>query len=123
MPSWANGTAGRKSFFSSARRRGCIATEPKRCGLELYGRFAVGVGINGLLLLPSRSNLILTSRHGNFYSVPWRNLGQVLLLRINVLGGGGFPAAIAGDMNWDRFQKLLKRYGLPSPRIVHSYVK
>jgi hypothetical protein len=27
------------------------------------------------------------------------------------------------DMNWDRFQKLLKRYGLPSPRIVHSYVK
>ena len=27
------------------------------------------------------------------------------------------------DMNWDRFQRLLKRYGLPSPRIVHSYVK
>ena len=27
------------------------------------------------------------------------------------------------DMNWDRFQKLLKHYGLPSPRIVHSYVK
>jgi len=27
------------------------------------------------------------------------------------------------DMNWDRFNRLLKRYGLPSPRIVHSYVK
>ena len=27
------------------------------------------------------------------------------------------------DMNWDRFQRLLKRYGLPPPRIVHSYVK
>ncbi|MGA2033866.1 MAG: hypothetical protein ABSG68_16590, partial [Thermoguttaceae bacterium] len=27
------------------------------------------------------------------------------------------------DMTWDRFNRLLKRYGLPSPRIVHSYVK
>jgi RNA-directed DNA polymerase len=27
------------------------------------------------------------------------------------------------DMNWDRFNRLLERYGLPSPRIVHSYVK
>ncbi len=27
------------------------------------------------------------------------------------------------DMNSDRFQRLLKRYGLPMPRIVHSYVK
>ena len=27
------------------------------------------------------------------------------------------------DMNWQRFVRLLKRYALPSPRIVHSYVK
>ena len=27
------------------------------------------------------------------------------------------------EMNWDRFAKLLKRYPLPPPRIVHSYVK
>ena len=27
------------------------------------------------------------------------------------------------DMDWDRFQWLLKRYRLPQPRIVHSYVK
>ena len=27
------------------------------------------------------------------------------------------------DMNWDRFARLLERYGLPRPRIVHSYVK
>jgi len=27
------------------------------------------------------------------------------------------------DMNWDRFNRLLKRYQLPPPRIVHSYVK
>jgi len=27
------------------------------------------------------------------------------------------------DMDWDRFKRLLKRYGLPPPRIVHSYVK
>jgi hypothetical protein len=27
------------------------------------------------------------------------------------------------DMNWERFNRLLKRYGLPSPRIVHAYVK
>jgi len=27
------------------------------------------------------------------------------------------------EMNWDRFQQLLKRYPLPPPKIVHSYVK
>ena len=27
------------------------------------------------------------------------------------------------DMDWDRFNRLLKRYPLPPPRIVHSYVK
>ena len=27
------------------------------------------------------------------------------------------------DMDWDRFNRLLKRYQLPPPRIVHSYVK
>ncbi len=27
------------------------------------------------------------------------------------------------EMDWDRFQWLLKRYCLPRPRIVHSYVK
>jgi RNA-directed DNA polymerase len=27
------------------------------------------------------------------------------------------------DMKWERFLRLLERYGLPSPRIVHSYVK
>jgi RNA-directed DNA polymerase len=27
------------------------------------------------------------------------------------------------EMNWDRFNRLLKRYPLPPPRIVHSYVK
>jgi hypothetical protein len=27
------------------------------------------------------------------------------------------------DMNWERFNRLLNRYCLPSPRIVHSYVK
>ncbi len=27
------------------------------------------------------------------------------------------------EMNWDRFQRLLQRYSLPSPKIVHSYVK
>ena len=27
------------------------------------------------------------------------------------------------DMNWDRFPRLLTRYRLPPPRIVHSYVK
>jgi group II intron reverse transcriptase/maturase len=27
------------------------------------------------------------------------------------------------EMTWDRFKRLLKRYGLPPPRIVHSYVK
>ena len=27
------------------------------------------------------------------------------------------------DMDWDRFNRLLKRYCLPLPRIVHSYVK
>jgi group II intron reverse transcriptase/maturase len=26
------------------------------------------------------------------------------------------------DMDWDRFNRLLKRYPLPKPRIVHSYV-
>ncbi len=27
------------------------------------------------------------------------------------------------DMNWDRFKRLLKRYSLPPPKIVHSCVK
>src|SRR5208337_4779126 len=27
------------------------------------------------------------------------------------------------EMTWDRFNRLLKRYPLPPPRIVHSYVK
>jgi hypothetical protein len=27
------------------------------------------------------------------------------------------------EMTWDRFNRLLKRYRLPPPRIVHSYVK
>jgi group II intron reverse transcriptase/maturase len=27
------------------------------------------------------------------------------------------------DMDWDRFNRLLRRYRLPPPRIVHSYVK
>ena len=27
------------------------------------------------------------------------------------------------EMRWDRFNRLLKRYRLPPPRIVHSYVK
>jgi group II intron reverse transcriptase/maturase len=27
------------------------------------------------------------------------------------------------EMTWDRFNRLLKRYSLPPPRIVHSYVK
>jgi group II intron reverse transcriptase/maturase len=27
------------------------------------------------------------------------------------------------EMTWDRFNRLLKRYWLPPPRIVHSYVK
>jgi RNA-directed DNA polymerase len=27
------------------------------------------------------------------------------------------------EMNWDRFNRLLRRYPLPPPRIVHSYVK
>ena len=27
------------------------------------------------------------------------------------------------EMTWDRFQRLLQRYSLPPPRIVHSYVK
>lgn len=27
------------------------------------------------------------------------------------------------EMTWDRFNRLLKRYPLPQPRIVHSYVK
>jgi RNA-directed DNA polymerase len=27
------------------------------------------------------------------------------------------------EMNWDTFNRLLSRYGLPPPRIVHSYVK
>jgi RNA-directed DNA polymerase len=27
------------------------------------------------------------------------------------------------DMDWDRFTRLLRRYALPPPRIVHSYVK
>jgi hypothetical protein len=26
-------------------------------------------------------------------------------------------------MTWERFNRLLKRYCLPPPRIVHSYVK
>jgi retron-type reverse transcriptase len=29
----------------------------------------------------------------------------------------------AGVMTWDRFNRLLERYRLPPPRIVHSYVK
>ena len=28
-----------------------------------------------------------------------------------------------GEMNWERFYRLLMRYPLPPPRIVHSYVK
>ncbi len=28
-----------------------------------------------------------------------------------------------GEMTWDRFNRLLERYRLPPPRIVHSYVK
>jgi hypothetical protein len=27
------------------------------------------------------------------------------------------------QMNWECFQRLLQRYPLPPPRIVHSYVK
>jgi len=27
------------------------------------------------------------------------------------------------EMTWDRFNRLLRRYRLPPPRIVHSYVK
>jgi hypothetical protein len=27
------------------------------------------------------------------------------------------------EMTWDRFNRLLRRYRLPTPRIVHSYVK
>ena len=27
------------------------------------------------------------------------------------------------EMDWDRFNRLLQRYPLPPPRIVHSYVK
>ena len=27
------------------------------------------------------------------------------------------------DMDWERFNRLLKRYGLPPPRVVHSAVK
>jgi RNA-directed DNA polymerase len=27
------------------------------------------------------------------------------------------------DLAWDRFRRLLQRYGLPQPRIVHSYVR
>jgi hypothetical protein len=27
------------------------------------------------------------------------------------------------EMPWDRFNRLLQRYAIPPPRIVHSYVK
>ena len=65
---WSGGK--RRSFLSGLRTSGLVAAESKLCSLDIHGRFAVGVDVNGLLLLPSRSNLILALRYSDLARRP-----------------------------------------------------